>query len=114
MERELPLLGRFACHRDFTALLEDIMVDLESAGLESVIDRSAFFGCWNPRWISDRRGLSRHAWGAAVDINLGNATDGGNGSPVNAALLRLTEAAGMTSGHLWVQADPGHFEWFED
>lgn len=114
VERELPLLGRFKCHREFADILESVMNALEGSDLGGVIDRSAFAGCWNPRWIADRRGLSRHAWGAAADINIFNEPDGGNGSPTHPELLRLMDEAGTTSGHTWVQADPGHFEWYTD
>ncbi len=114
VEVVVPLLGRFKCHRDFAALLDDVMRSLVELGATDVVDGDAFYGCWNPRWISDRRGLSRHAWGAAVDINLGNVTDGGPGSPVNPLLLEAMDEAGTTSGHTWVEPDPGHFEWYRD
>jgi hypothetical protein len=112
VETELPLLGEVKCHRGFAALLEKVMGELEAAGEGDAIDRRGFLGCWNPRWISDRRGLSRHSWGVAADINFGNPVDGGPGSPVHPRLLAEMEAAGITSGHGWVQADPGHFEWY--
>ena len=112
VERQIPLLCTVKCHRQFADLLDEVIRGLDGAGSSEAIDRSAYLGCWNPRWISGRRGLSRHAWGVAADINFGNSTDGGPGSPVHPVLLEMMAAAEATSGHLWVQADPGHFEWY--
>ena len=82
--------------------------------MKAAIDPDAFFGCWNPRRIANTTRLSRHAFGAAADINFGNSLDGGPGSPVNDELLRRMAMAGITSGHDWSLPDPGHFEWFSD
>ncbi len=106
----LPLLGETSCHRDFLALLRDVMTHLERTAPPGVIDPSAFLGCWNPRMVSGRRDLSRHAWGVAADINFFNALDG-PGSPVASELVAAMEAVGITSGHAWTVPDPGHFEW---
>ncbi|MFQ5554583.1 MAG: M15 family metallopeptidase [Acidimicrobiia bacterium] len=114
VETDLPLLGRVKCHRQFAEVLGGVLGALEDAGAGDAIDARSFLGCWNPRWITDRRGLSRHAWGVAADINFGNTLDGGQGSPVHPALLTAMSDAGITSGHEWVQPDPGHFEWVGD
>ncbi len=87
--------------------------DLADNGLSNVIDRSAFAGCWNARYIAGSARMSRHSFGAAADINIFNSTDGGPGSPVNPELLKRIYAAGLTSGHVWRNSDPGHFEFFE-
>ncbi|MFQ5968534.1 MAG: M15 family metallopeptidase [Acidimicrobiia bacterium] len=108
---ELPLLGNVTCHRDFADLLRQVMERLDAAGLDGVIDPSAFKGCWNPRFIRGRRDLSRHAWGVAADINFGNPLEG-PGSPIAPVLLETMEAMGITSGHDWINPDPGHFEWY--
>jgi len=113
VETNIPLLGRTKCHRVMTEILTDIMQDLVDNGLSNVIDRSAYAGCWNARYIASSARLSRHSFGAAADINIFNPTDGGPGSPVNPELLSRIYAAGLTSGHVWRNADPGHFEFFE-
>ncbi len=112
VETRIPLLGRTKCHRVMTDILTAIMRDLAASGLSEVIDRSAYAGCWNPRYIAGSYRLSRHSFGAAADINIFNPTDGGPGSPVHEELLSRTYAAGLTSGHVWTNADPGHFEYF--
>ncbi len=109
---DIPLLGLTRCHKDFAALLTEVMQSLVDDGLAEVIDPADFAGCWNPRFIAGSTRLSRHAFGVAADINFGNPTDDGPGSPVHPELLARMEAAGIRSGHLWTNPDPGHFEWF--
>ena len=108
----IPLLGQTKCHKKMAAILTDIMQDLEDNGLSNVIDRSAFAGCWNARYIAGSDRMSRHSFGAAADINIFNRADGGPGSPTNPELLKRIYAAGLTSGHVWRNSDPGHFEFF--
>ena len=110
---ELPLLGRTPCHRVFVARLEPVLQSLIDDGLEDIIDPAAFFGCFNPRLIAGTTRISRHAFGAAADINFGNDLTVGPGSPVHPELLSRMEAAGITSGHGWNFPDPGHFELYE-
>jgi hypothetical protein len=112
IEVQIPLLGKTVCHRKFAALLTEVMEGLDDHGLDGVIDQRAFRGCWNSRYISGSARLSRHAWGAAADINFGNDLDGGPGSPVNEELLERMLSVGIRSGHLWTRPDPGHFEYY--
>ena len=106
----LPLIGTVRCHRLFAEMLRGVMEELEALGGEDIITPESNVGCWNPRFIAGRRDLSRHAWGGAADINWGNALDAVR-SPVAPALLEVMTAAGITSGHQWINPDPGHFEW---
>jgi hypothetical protein len=107
----VPLLGQVTCHREFAAQLRTVMTHLEASGSGDVIDREAYFGCWNPRFVRGRRDLSRHAWGVAADINFGNDL-AATGSPIAPAMLRAMRSAGIRSGHTWTNPDPGHFEWY--
>lgn len=109
---EIPLLGTTRCHRIYADLLIGVMEALIASGDADAIDRSAFHGCWNARYVANSRRLSRHAWGAAADINFFNSLDGGPGSPVSRALLEQMAMAGITSGHDWSIPDPGHFEYY--
>jgi hypothetical protein len=108
----IPLLGRVTCHEAFVEMLRQAMTELEEAGSGSVIKRSAYQGCWNPRFIANRRAISHHSFGAAADINFFEPLEGPF-SPTNPDLLIALYGAGMTSGHVWVNPDPGHFEWFD-
>lgn len=108
----VPLLGLVTCHREFMDMLREAMTQLEDAGKGSIIKRSAYRGCWNPRFIANRRAISHHSFGAAADINFFEPLDGPF-SPTQPDLLLAMYDAGMTSGHVWVNPDPGHFEWFD-
>ncbi|MCP4225936.1 MAG: M15 family metallopeptidase, partial [Actinomycetia bacterium] len=109
----IPLLGSVTCHRDFVAMLAEAMTAVEEAGSGEVINRASFHGCWNPRFIAGRQAISHHSFGAAADINIFEPLDGPY-SPTDPGLLVALFAAGLTSGHIWVNPDPGHFEWFND
>lgn len=110
---DLPLLGRTRCHRAAAELVTDAMQRLIELGLQDAVDRSQFKGCWNPRFIADRRGISRHAWGAALDINFFNAP-GAPGGPDDPRLVEVLASVGFTNGRSWLVPDPGHFEWYGD
>ena len=108
----VPLLGSVTCHKDFMPMLRQAMTELDEAGKGSVIKQSAYLGCWNPRYIANRKAMSHHSFGAAADINFFEPLDGPF-SPTDPDLLGALYRAGMTSGHVWVNPDPGHFEWFD-
>ncbi len=108
----IPLLGSVTCHREFVEMLRLAMQALEEQGRGDVIRRSAFRGCWNARFIAGRQAVSHHSFGAAADINFFESLDGPF-SPTDPDLLVALYTAGMTSGHIWVNPDPGHFEWFD-
>jgi len=107
----VPLLGQVTCHREFAAQLRTVMTRLEAGGSGDVIDREAYLGCWNPRFVRGRRDLSRHAWGVAADINFGKDL-AATASPIAPPLLRAMGRAGIRSGHTWTNPGPGHFEWY--
>jgi len=108
----IPLLGSVTCHREFVEMLRQAMTELEEAGNGSKINRASFQGCWNPRFIAGRLAISHHSFGAAADINFFEPLDGPY-SPTDPDLLIALYNAGLTSGHVWVNPDPGHFEWFD-
>jgi hypothetical protein len=108
---DMPLIGPMRCHREFAAALLLVMERLEADGDGSIINRASNTGCFNQRFIAGRRDLSRHAWGIAADINWGNDPEGTR-SPIAPALLDAMTANGITSGHDWINPDPGHFEWY--
>ncbi len=107
----VPILGRMRCHQIYIDALTEVMRGLRIDGLEDLIDPSTYQGCWTPRHIGGSKRLSRHSWGIAADINFGNEPDASPGSPVHPILLERMEEAGFVSGHQWVNADPGHFEY---
>jgi hypothetical protein len=107
---QVPLLGPVTCHRSLMPALTGAMEDLEERNLSFLVESDGFRGCFNPRYIGAGRGISRHAWGAAVDINLGSNPEGLE-SVQDPRLIEVMESWGFTSGHEWLIPDPGHFEY---
>jgi hypothetical protein len=105
----VPLLGTIVCHRALVPLVEAAMQDLVDRTLSQIVDAATFRGCFNPRFISGRRGISRHAWGVALDINWG-ANPTGLASAQDPRLVETMDRWGFTSGHSWLIPDAGHFE----
>jgi hypothetical protein len=107
---DLPLVGPVRCHRDVVDALRGALNEVRRAGLASLIDPDGFQGCWNPRLTRSRIGMSRHAWGVAVDLNYGqNPT--GFASVQDPRLLEIFARWGFTDGSGWLVPDAGHFEY---
>ena len=107
---DVPLLGEVRCSRILLPALIGAMAELEQRNLAFLIDPGGFRGCWHPRYIAGRKGISRHSWGAAVDLNFTTSATGLS-SPQDPRLLEVMERWGFTSGHDWLVPDPGHFEY---
>ena len=106
----VPILGRVRCNRALLPALAGAMGELRQRGLARLVDPQAYAGCWNPRLTRGGGGVSRHAWGAAVDINVaGNPT--GLASAQDLRLVEVMERWGFTWGGRWLVPDPAHFEW---
>ena len=107
---ELPILGRVHCHRALMRALDGALHELRQRHLAGLVDPAGFGGCWNPRLIRVGAGISRHAWGAAVDLNTrGNPT--GLGSAQDPRLVEVMRRWGFTWGGHWLIPDPSHFEY---
>jgi hypothetical protein len=106
----VPILGRVRCNRALVPALAGAMGELRQRGLARLVDPRAYAGCWNPRLTRGGSGVSRHAWGAAVDLNVaGNPT--GLASAQDPRLVEVMEHWGFTWGGRWLVPDPAHFEW---
>jgi D-alanyl-D-alanine carboxypeptidase len=109
---KLPILGRVRCHRALMRALGGALHELQQRNLSPLIDPAGFGGCWNPRVISVGSGVSRHAWGAAVDLNTrGNPT--GLESAQDPRLVEVMRRWGFTWGGHWLIPDPSHFEFLQ-
>lgn len=108
----VPLLGQVMCHRNLLPAVAGAMEELEERNLAFLVDPNGFRGCFNPRYIANRKGISRHAWGAAIDINIGSNPEGLE-SIQDPRLIEIMERWGLTSGHEWLIPDPGHFEYVQ-
>ena len=106
----VPILGRVRCNRALLGALAGAMGELRQRDLARLVDPEAYAGCWNPRLTRSGSGVSRHAWGAAVDLNVaGNPT--GLASAQDPRLVEVMERWGFTWGGRWLVPDPAHFEW---
>ncbi|MET0912614.1 MAG: M15 family metallopeptidase, partial [Acidimicrobiales bacterium] len=103
-----PVLGPTTCHRTLLPALQGALRDLVAANLAHLV--ASFEGCYNARTITGSTQLSRHAWGAAVDLNF-SSNPTGVGSMQDARLVDIFERWGFGSGDFWLVPDSGHFEY---
>ncbi len=110
----VPVLGTVTCHRVIVEMLTGAMEQLASEGLSHLINPRDFAGCFNARLIrtvtGDPAGVSRHSWGAALDINAGSNGLGVEGDQ-DPRLVEIMEEWGFIWGGDWAVPDPMHFEY---
>jgi hypothetical protein len=69
----VPLLGVVRCNRAIVPQLTAALQEIEREGLGHLIDRRSYGGCFRPallRPADPQAGISHHAWGIAIDLNL--------------------------------------------
>lgn len=117
VDAEVPILGHVTCHETLVEMLSGAMTELMQDGLSHLVDPAGFAGCWNPRFIrpvtGTTSGVSRHAWGAAVDIN-SRANPVGSAGTQDPRLVETMIDWGFTWGGDWLVPDPMHFEYGVD
>jgi hypothetical protein len=107
-------LGLVECNRGIVGPLTAAMKQITRLGLGKIINTADFIyegGCWNPRTVRFGHGMiSHHAWGVAIDINVGR-------NPLGAVphqdsrLVAIMAKYGFTWGGTWLRHDGAHFEW---
>jgi D-alanyl-D-alanine carboxypeptidase len=107
---ELPIIGTARCHRDVVDAVAGALDDVVDANLASLIDPAGFAGCWNARTTRSGTGISRHAWGVAIDLNFGDNPTGLS-SVQDPRLLAIFARWGFTDGSDWLVPDAGHVEY---
>ncbi len=105
---DLPVLGRTTCHRALLPALRGALDELVAANLAHLV--ASFEGCYSPRTVAGSSQLSRHAWGAAVDVNF-SVNPTGTSTVQDPRLVTVLERWGFGSGDLWLVPDSGHFEY---
>ena len=111
-----PLTGRFPCHRLVAPLIERGLDEIMEMGIGSLIDLADFQaagGCFVPRLIrgGDKGGaVSRHAYGAAIDLNPSDNRYGGEIS-MDIRIVRVFRDLGFAWGGGWTFTDGMHFEY---
>lgn len=107
----VPILGEVTCHRIAFPQLAAALAEIEREGLAKEIDVSEYGGCYVPRFIGrdPRRGLSMHAFGLAIDLNVSENHLGTHGR-INPEVVEIFERWGFLWGGRWSPPDPMHFE----
>jgi hypothetical protein len=106
----VPLLGRVRCHRSLVPALRGALTEAESRGLGGLLPLTGSDGCWNARLTGPEGELSRHGWGAALDLNSAKNPTGLD-SVQDPRLIEIMERWGFTWGGRWLVPDPAHFEY---
>jgi len=114
IEADVPILGAVTCHETVVDMLRGAMTELVDNGLGHLVEPAGFAGCWNPRYIRATTGrpagISRHAWGAALDLNAA-ANPVGSAGTQDPRLVAVMGDWGFTWGGDWLVPDPMHFEY---
>lgn len=110
-DRNVPLLGTVVCHRVLLPQLEGALTEIRDAGLSASIKPSQYGGCYVPRFIQrdGSKPLSMHAWGLAVDINVGDNPVGSRPN-MDPKVVAIMEKWGFRWGGRWSPPDGHHFE----
>lgn len=109
----VPVLGAVVCHRQLLPAVEGAMTELAEAGLAHTVDPAEYAGCYGPRLIAPGQSLSRHAWGAAIDLNA-DSNPLGAAASMDPRLVEVMTRWGFTWGGEWMLPDAMHFEYESD
>ena len=124
----MAIIGTTECHVDVLPALAAALRDIDELQQQILGDQSsttaaapdptapppeapllaadANLGCFNPRLIRPGEGVSRHAYGIAIDLTPPEAT--GVHDP---RVVAIFDANGFTWGGDFLAPDPIHFEW---
>lgn len=106
---DMPIIGRVTCHRAIVEQMHAALQEIEAAGLAGEIYQ--YSGCWVPRHIlwDPSRGISKHAWGLAFDINV--PTNGYGATPqLHPGVVDAFRRWGFKWGGDFSTPDGMHFE----
>lgn len=114
----LPIIGTFRCHPTVAAAADAALAELRDAGLAALIhvaDTRRSGGCFSARVTrslsgSSGRNLSRHTWGAAIDLNPTQNRYGGT-SRMDPRVIAAFTRHGFVWGGTFLIPDPMHFEY---
>ena len=107
----VPILGRVTCARALFGQLRAALRDVARAGLGHLLDPGDFGGCYAPRFLNRdaSAGISHHAWGAAIDLNV-SENPFGRVPSMDRRIVEVFERWGFTWGGEWLVPDGMHFE----
>jgi hypothetical protein len=105
-------LGWVRCNRAVIPQLVRAFKEIEQEGLAHLIDPHGYGGCYRPEFLrraDPQAGLSHHAWGIAININLANNRLGSIPRQ-DPRLVAILDRWGFTWGGRWLVPFGGHFE----
>ena len=112
VKRNIPIVGRTTCNREVIPQLVGAMRQIKREGLAHLIDPGDYGGCYSPRYINrnPELGISHHAWGVAVDVNVSENTFG-HAPHQDPRIVKAFADWGFTWGGHWIVPDGMHFEY---
>jgi hypothetical protein len=107
----VPILGTVQCNRAIIPLVRGALAEVARDGLASLIHPSDYGGCFAARFLNEdpQGGLSHHAWGVAIDINV-STNQFGRTPHQDPRVVAIFERWGFTWGGRWLVPDGMHFE----
>ncbi len=111
VHRRVPVIGAITCNRVLVPQLSAALAEIERRGLAHLLDPADVGGCYAPRFLSrdPGAGISHHAWGAAVDLNV-STNPLGRIPTMDARVVEVFERWGFTWGGRWLVPDGMHFD----
>lgn len=111
MTASVPVLGAVTCHRAIVPQLTAAFDEVFRRGFAGLVQRGDFGGCFSPRFLNrdPDAGLSHHAWGIALDLNVSENPFGADPG-MDPRLVEILERWGLTWGGRWLVPDGMHFE----
>ena len=108
---QVPILGSVTCNKGMLPQLRAALTEVVQSGLAAQIHPGESAGCSYPRFIARRpsAGLSMHAWGIAVDLNVPGNQRGTVGQ-MDRRVVAIFKKWGFAWGGDWNYTDPMHFE----
>jgi hypothetical protein len=108
--QRVPLLGTVTCNAALFPQIRGAIRELIRKGLGDTI--TSYSGCWAPRHIlgDPDAGLSHHAWGIAIDVNVPQNPFGAEPNQ-DPRLIEVFEDWGFIWGGRFIVPDGMHFEY---
>jgi hypothetical protein len=112
--RPVPLLGPVTCHVALFPQIRGVIREIVQRGLQDTIH--SFSGCFSPRHIlaDPTAGLSHHAWGIALDLNVQQGNLFGETPHQDPRLVEVFERWGFVWGGTFIVPDGMHFEYHRE
>jgi hypothetical protein len=106
----VPLLGEVTCNVALFPQIRGAIDEIVRLGLQETI--TSYSGCFAPRMINriPTAGISHHAWGIALDINVPQNPFGAEPNQ-DAEMVAVFERWGFVWGGTFIQPDGMHFEY---